>query len=394
MTRGTGDRIIFQRDCIFCRKVGRKKVKKQSSWTTEATTTFDYEGGKTVQALAEEKNCEELLIRIRGVNLFSCEARYHPSCRKQFTKDPSYWRSKDQSNKEEQDTREKAHSKAFHTVCKFVESTLVHHKGIVKLTDLTKQYIEALSHTSHPNPHYRPNKLRLKLEKTYPVSLTFLTLPQKGTFQPTLVYSSDIDVSMLIQKTYDLRGLDHIKDAALTLQREIISAYTESAPKPWPPTAQQLEEGSEDVLPECLVTFLRTLLISNEEASTRTHRLLLSIGQDICRAVTSGHWKMPKHILLSMALRHLFRSKELTTLINRFGHCENYLFSLELETALADAVDQSSALLTNQIVLNPQGRTVFHSEFDNFDKNTASGSVHTAHGIMLQEVDASQKVGI
>lgn len=28
VTRGTGDRIIFQKDCIFCRKVDRKKVKK------------------------------------------------------------------------------------------------------------------------------------------------------------------------------------------------------------------------------------------------------------------------------------------------------------------------------------------------------------------------------
>ena len=163
----------------------------------------------------------------------------------------------------------------------------------------------------------------------------FLTLPQRGIFQLTLVYSSDIDVSTLIQSTYDLRGLDHIKDAALTLQRGIISSYTESAPIPWPPTAEQLEAGSEDVLPECLVKFLKTLLISkDDEASTRTHRLLLSIGQDLCRAVTNGQWKMPKHILLCMTLRHLFRSKQLTTLINRFGHCENYLIRLELETAL------------------------------------------------------------
>ena len=157
------------------------------------------------------------------------------------------------------------------------------------MTYLTEQYIEALSHTSHPNPHYRSHKLRLKLEKTYPVSLTFVTLPQKGIFQLSLVYSSDIDVSTLIQRTYDLRRLDHIKDAALTLQRDIISSYRESAPIPWPPTAQQLEEGS-DVLPECLVKFLKTLLISkDDEASTRTHRLLLSIGQDLCWAVTNGH---------------------------------------------------------------------------------------------------------
>lgn len=134
--RGAGDRVIFQKDCIFCRKTGRKKVRKQSSWTTEGTTTFDYEGGRTVQAFAEEKNCEELLIRIRGVDLFSCEAHYHPSCRRQFTQDPSHWRSKDPSNKQEQVQREEAHSEAYHAVCKSVESTLIDHKGIMKLTDL------------------------------------------------------------------------------------------------------------------------------------------------------------------------------------------------------------------------------------------------------------------
>ena len=36
-----------------------------------------------------------------------------------------------------------------------------------------------------------------------------------------------------------------------------------------------------------------------------------------------------------MTLRHMFRSAELITLISRMGHSENYLYSLEFETALA-----------------------------------------------------------
>ena len=58
-------------------------------------------------------------------------------------------------------------------------------------------------------------------------------------------------------------------------------------------------------------------------------------------------------------------------------------YSLELETALAIMVQQSSNMLTSQIIRNPIGSSLFHSDFDNFDKFTATGSVHTAHGIML-----------
>ena len=100
-----------------------------------------------------------------------------------------------------------------------------------------------------------------------------------------------------------------------------------------------------------------------------------------------------------MTIRHLYRSKQLTTLLNRLGHHESHSFSAELETAIAKALDQTSTLLTPQIVRDPDVPSIFHSEFDNFDQlvNTMSGtdSVHTAHGIMQQEVlaDDSEEHG-
>ena len=103
----------------------------------------------------------------------------------------------------------------------------------------------------------------------------------------------------------------------------------------------------------------------------------------------NSEWTLPKHVSLCMALRHLYHSKELLTLMNRLGHCESYTFSLELETGIANAIEQSSTLLTNQIIRRPIGPSVFHSEFDNFDEYvndlSGKGSVHTAHGIMMQE---------
>ena len=65
------------------------------------------------------------------------------------------------------------------------------------------------------------------------------------------------------------------------------------------------------------------------------HTLSL-LFQDICRAVTKGEGKLPQHILHCTTIRHLYLSKQLTTILSRLGHCETYDFGLELETALTN----------------------------------------------------------
>jgi hypothetical protein len=67
-----------------------------------------------------------------------------------------------------------------------------------------------------------------------------------------------------------------------------------------------------------------------------------------------------------MALRHWFRSAEITTLLNRLGHSETYSFSLELETSIAITVETTSTLLSPQIVRNPNVQfivTALHISF-------------------------------
>ena len=76
--------------------------------------------------------------------------------------------------------------------------------------------------------------------------------------------------------------------------------------------------------------------------------------------------------------------------MNKLGHSTNYSFVLEFENATAKRIHQSSTLLSPLIIRNPSCQSLFHSDFYNFDKFvnelTGSGSVHTAHGIMLQEL--------
>lgn len=87
-------------------------------------------------------------------------------------------------------------------------------------------------------------------------------------------------------------------------------------------------------------------------------------------------------------MRHLYRSKHLTTILNRFGHCESYEFAQELETAVATAIDLNDSTLTPQIVSGTEN-IVFHSEWDNLNKITTNlagnNFVNSTGGIMLQE---------
>ena len=38
--------------------------------------------------------------------------------------------------------------------------------------------------------------------------------------------------------------------------------------------------------------------------------LVFSIKQNLCRAVSEVEWKLPKHVLLRVAVKHLFRNAQ------------------------------------------------------------------------------------
>ncbi|MCG7882443.1 MAG: hypothetical protein JAY96_12745 [Candidatus Thiodiazotropha endolucinida] len=388
--RSSADKIaLFAKDCIFCNKEGKISLKKSGVRTTEDTSKFASDSWKTVLESAENRNDEKLLLRIRGFDLFASEAHFHNSCRKKYIQDPQYWRSSDSEAILNQEALEEAHEKAFRKVCDRVTQEVVEDRKVIKLSDLVNTYISVLEGTKFANPEYRGSKLKAKLESVYGKEIAFTQLQSEGKFMSQLVFSSHIKLEEAIQSAFILGSKDSLTEAADYLRKSIQNAYNHSEELKWPPTADQL--GNIDISPEELSTFLTYVLSGKtKDASIQVNRLVSSIGQDICRAVTNGEWKTPKHILVCMTLRHLFRSQQLTTLLNRLGHCESYSFSVELETAIAQALEQTSSLLSTQIIREPEVPSLFHSEFDNFDQLintlTGAGSIHTAHGIMMQEI--------
>ena len=170
----------------------------------------------------------------------------------------------------------------------------------------------------------------------------------------------------------------------------IKNAFEKAEKLSWPPTASCLT--TENPAPYNLQRFLRILISGKTERSEseRIELLVLSIGQDLCRAATKGQWKLPKHILVCMILRHLFRSANLSILMSRLGHSESYSFSLELETTLVEALEEVHTIITLQIIRNAYCPSLFHSDFDNFRQfvNDLSGAdfIHTCRRIMLQNI--------
>ena len=87
--------------------------------------------------------------------------------------------------------------------------------------------------------------------------------------------------------------------------------------------------------------------------------LVFSIGQSLCCAVSEGEWKLTKHVLLCVSVRHLFRSKQLTTILHSIGHSESYDFGLELEThGTRRSVDFSDSANHKPWAIEWQGKTI------------------------------------
>lgn len=389
----SSDGVIFDPKCIFCGSFGRKKVRRKKSWTTEGLSSFEYGGGDTLLRLAETRQDEPLLRQIRGYDLFSCEAKYHQSCRAKYN-DPEKWRSENDDQKELTNEMEESRDMCFRKLCEVIDRKIIYDKGVMTLTDLRDMYVSFLADSPFPNPNYRTGKLKSRLmrHKDYSEKLSFVNLDRRGgKLQSELIFSNETNLAEAVKNGYMLGCSNMIDDVGNFLHRVITDAFEKGDPLPWPPTASYLQMV-DDPVPEDLQRFLHHIICGQNsvQPSERTNRLVSSIGQDLCRAATRGQWKLPKHILVCMTLRHLFRSAKLSTLMNRLGHAESYSFSLELETALATALDEASSLLSPQIVRNPCSPSLFHSDFDNFDQFvndlSGSGSVHTAHGIMLQNV--------
>lgn len=392
---------LFPQDCIFCDKVEKKvhgkteRPGKFTSWRHKDSSWEQIEH----QALALGHT--SLYRKVQGKDLHATEAQCHPYCHDKFhTEYHNYIRGMERADAKVMNTAQAcqaaAHREAFNAAVEMLTHQVIEKNEVIQLSSLRRIYIEKLAENGCPNPEYRSEKLLHRLqnhELSKNVSFTKASPGDKGCLSFILIYSNRITVVDAVAFAYKLGARDKFTDVALFIRGLIQRAYKESKELPWPPTLDDLEIKSDEMLPRELVKFLTQVIVGISEIkgnNEKIQRLVLSIGQDLCRAVTHGEWKLPKHILLCTTIQHMFRSKQLSIILNRLGHSESYEFGLELETAMTKAIDEMSTYLTPQII-SGEGNLIFHCEWDNLNKILTnihgSNVVNSAGGIMIQETN-------
>ena len=177
---------------------------------------FEMGGWKTVLQVAEHRNDEHLLRRIRGHDLFACEAKFHQSCRIKYVQDPTKWQSSNNKAKSKQPLTEHIHTMAFKKVCEKVNSEILENNNTLKRSELTAFYNLRLEDNGLKNPDYRGENLKIKLKKHFEEKLSFCSL---GNFRTYIVYHADVSLEHVMRCCYELGCKDTIKEAGLQLHQ-------------------------------------------------------------------------------------------------------------------------------------------------------------------------------
>ncbi len=291
------DSVLFSKDCIFCKSLKAIKVKQ----VKEYPTPFQSDSYKTVQNKAIELGDEALLLRIRDVNLFAVEAHFHPHCR-------AVYNAKKPKVSEESDNPKDPYKQALDAVVSKINKGVLEKDGIVTLQQLTEIYND-----THGCPgEVRSGNVRRAIESHEISSHIDLAA---SSFQPTLIYKKNTEkISTLVRSAFDLGQKDMAKDVAIQIHNRIDAAFREKEPLPWPPRAKDLQRP-EDEIPHEVLSHVMNMIDPKGSNNEKMRKLGLSIAQDLCRAATNCEWKMEKHILICMTIRHLFRDKTFMTLL-------------------------------------------------------------------------------
>ena len=113
-------------------------------------------------------------------------------------------------------------------------------------------------------------------------------------------------------------------------------------------------------------------LVKNESGTL--HRYTMSLGQDIIFVASIEKCKPPKHIGLSQALHQKTQSKDLVTLVNRFGHDVSYEDVQQIDTCWSEIQLSGDGFIIPQNMVHGQATT---GAGDNF--NRAMESVKGEH---------------
>ena len=237
------------------------------------------------------------MLAVVSRELVAAKVCYHKSCYRNYTRNIAELQG---------------HEKLFN----YIRTDLLQNPRIVKLSELYTMFtsfvnsqgeLEILEST---RTHFRRS-----LEKEFRDAIDFEDLYGNNRIFAIPRNLSRMD---LAKQVTEKSNTSNISFAALIL-REAIQAQDIEASRP--PKPSDLTENAVNI-PEVVKKVLYTLMTGStnvsemESCSPRTHRLILSLGQDLIFAVSGGRQRPPKHILLPYAVKSLTNNVDLFQILN------------------------------------------------------------------------------
>ena len=396
---------VYEAKCIFCQKDMYEKVTHSREKLVQCR---DLRAGETVRNAAkqnitlerstEERKVDERILALTSRDIVAAEAQYHRTCYRIYTR--SRLSEETESNVHtinEESEYWLVESNAYDELFEFIRLDLMKQPRLIMLTDLRdrlecsmrSQGITEIKQSTKKN-------LRRNLEDAFGSSLLMSSLANRrivvipDTLSKETLAKDYVLLKETVEKqTQDLDEQDKQVVSTATYIRNVIKA--DECQQPWPPHPSELDDNYVTI-PHPLRLFLHCLLsgeCDTTAGSSRTHRLVSSVAQDIIYKVTSGRVRPAKHVLLPWAVKSTTGNVELVKIMNRLGHGISYTKLEEIDTALCmtkldTQKDGDGAILPTGTF--PSVPTVL--AFDNIDRLeetlSGEGTSHRINGIIIQ----------
>lgn len=377
--------------CIFCEK---NKYGKGTNTREKLIKAAQLRVDETLRKFATERGDANILALVCR-DMVAAEANYHRSCYRNYTRTTTTSCEELHTPEDCFDDYSEVERDSYDDLLKFIRNSILPNKqivpmksladklqsimkskGIQQVKDSTKKHIKRnlIKHLGMCLNIYPDNKGKL------------LVVPDTVTVKSIVIENERLKAELEVWKSKS--NVNDLIDLTSThLRNQIKNDVKES---PWPCHPSDVDSQSFHV-PDYLQRFFLGLLtgdVKKENYSERVNMLVQSFSHDFIYAVTGGHQKTPKHVLLSYAVKTLTGNVELIHTLNRLGHGISYSQLEENDTALC--IEKLSSGSTEQAVIprNIQPYIFTNLAWDNIDRLeetlTGKGTSHRVNGIAVQ----------
>lgn len=386
------------KQCIICQ--GDKTDSKDRRRKEKLSSCQTFAACESLLKAAQTKGDQRLRVALEGQDPIALEVCYHRTCFRYYIK-------VNEAGEEQTTISEtQIYEDAFEELKIEIDTKLFKCLEVFKMATLRERYVELLSVRGIENSEYRTEKLKARIQRCFGDRVDFWHPRYRS--ETELIYNNEVPKGQVVESGVNLSfeedismdgsaddgstDINHIYHAAKAVRMALLSQDSKTT---WPPTAATLNECNIQ-LPSVVFNLLAWILSDNTDGSPDENvtvtdpvvrRLILSIGQDLAYNISKGRHKTPKHVALPMTVKNLTGSKEVISLLNRFGHGISYEQLLSVETAMAEkqiAAEEGGVVLPSNV--QPNVFSLF--AWDNIDilEETLSGrgTTHCTNGIVVQ----------